>query len=222
VWLLWGALSPSDVFAVDSCSLQIQHRLPYLLLFEDDIIVNATALFRFVEQACAHFEASEASIMQLDTYAEALLISLDGAKLITHRVREVGICKNDDQVSTALPSTARAPFAPMCAVGLVVGAPRPLAQKSRSSHMHRYNTGTTMRYIPPVDTNTIASAYSLAVCSNFSTGASWACRSPSTRSSIIGRRMSRGRGILAGQRTPNLDIFTEPAASLGQRWRSCG
>jgi len=97
VWLLWGALSPSDVFAVDSCSLQIQHRLPYLLLFEDDIIVNATALFRFVEQACAHFEASEASIMQLDTYAEALLISLDGAKLITHRVREVGICKNDDQ-----------------------------------------------------------------------------------------------------------------------------
>ena len=78
---------------------QIEHQLPFLLLMEDDLVLHATHFLPYVrENACRLYDAHpETTIMQLDNYAEALLISLEGARLLTTRVREYGIRKNDDQ-----------------------------------------------------------------------------------------------------------------------------
>jgi len=76
---------------------QVRRGAPYQLLMEDDLVIQPS-FGAFVERACARMESqTDLDVLQLDSYAEALLTSLDGARRLTRLVREHGIQRNDDQ-----------------------------------------------------------------------------------------------------------------------------
>ena len=71
-----------------------------MLLLEEDLTLFQPAFFDFVRRACSVYEREHSglpTIMQLSRYAEALLLSLEGARRLVSLVREHGIVKNDDQ-----------------------------------------------------------------------------------------------------------------------------
>ena len=93
----WGKLA-TFLTKFRAFSFQVEHRLPFMLLLEDDVVLRKDHFRPYLGRACAFYDANPSvTILQLEGYAEALLISLAGARMMVNRVRETGIRKNDDQ-----------------------------------------------------------------------------------------------------------------------------
>jgi len=94
----WGKLA-TFLTKFRALQYQVDHRLPFLLLMEDDLVLSPTAFLPYIRNdVCPIYDRSpNVTIMQLDNYAEVLLTSLAGARLLIERVRDFGIRRNDDQ-----------------------------------------------------------------------------------------------------------------------------
>ena len=78
---------------------QVEHRIPYQVTMEDDLVVQQPYFSIYINGACAAYERKRDSLhlLQLSQYSELIMTSLAGARYITEKMRKYGIRKNVDQ-----------------------------------------------------------------------------------------------------------------------------
>ena len=93
----WGKLA-TFLTKVRALEAQLAFRWPWMLLLEDDLRIVPRYFWPFLHEACGIYNRSpQLSVLQLSRYAEAMLVSLDGAARLLERVRADGIFRSDDQ-----------------------------------------------------------------------------------------------------------------------------
>jgi len=76
---------------------QVEHEIPYMCMFEDDVIINNKFVDFIYHQALHAFNKDpKLNIIRLGTWGEGYITSLPSAKRILKLIKHKGICENID------------------------------------------------------------------------------------------------------------------------------